>query len=54
MIKGHRISFKSSVLSQKCYKMLQGTLVFDQFHFYVTSDSKEKSKRVTSTMQQCL
>ena len=46
MIKGYRISFKSSVLSQKCYKMLQGTLVFDQFHFYVTSDSKEIIKKI--------
>ena len=38
-----------------CWEIvLQGTLVFDQYHFDSTLDSKEISKSVNSIMQQCL
>ena len=33
MIKGYRISFKSSVMSQKCYKMLQDTSISFLYYF---------------------
>ena len=38
-----------------CWEIvLQGKLVFDQYHFDSTLDSKEISKSINSIMQQCL